>query len=92
MGGFVRFQCKFCQYEESNIGVGRGQAEFPFLVLYRCNHCHTIGSTWAQENKIPRCSNCYDDAIVILPDDSRRVDCPKCGESALIAPAEGSWE
>ncbi len=91
MGSFVGFKCKFCQYEEPRIGVGRGKAGMPFLALYRCNHCHTIGSTWIHENKIPRCSSCYD-AIVILPDDTRRVSCPKCGELAMIAPKEGSWE
>ncbi|MDH3513408.1 MAG: hypothetical protein OEM83_00870 [Gammaproteobacteria bacterium] len=92
MGSFVDFKCKFCRYEEYGIGVGRGKAEMPFLSLYRCNHCHTIGSTWIHEGKIPRCSNCYDDAISILPDDARRVSCPKCGEPAVITPKEGSWD
>jgi len=84
VGSFVGFKCKFCQYEEPSIGVGRGKAEVPFLTLYRCNHCLTIGSTWIHDGKIPRCANCYDDAIVILPDDTRRVNCPKCGEPAVI--------
>ncbi|HEU5337935.1 MAG TPA: hypothetical protein VFU39_01485 [Sulfuricaulis sp.] len=92
MGSFVSFKCKFCQYEEPNLGVGCGKAEMPFLSLYRCNHCHTIGSTWIHEGKIPRCSNCYDEAIVILPDNSRRVNCPKCGEPAVITSKEGSWD
>jgi hypothetical protein len=92
MGRFVSFECKFCRYQETEIAVGRGRNEFPFLVLYRCDHCHAIGSTWIHENKIPRCSQCYDDAILILPDDIRRVNCPKCGEPAVITPKEGSWE
>ena len=92
MGSFVGFKCKFCQYEEPSIGVGHGQAEMPRLSLYRCNHCHTIGSAWAHEGEILRCANCYDDSIVILPDDTRRLSCPKCGEPAVIAPKEGSWE
>lgn len=92
MGGYVGFQCKFCQYAEPDIGVGRGKAATPLLALCRCNHCHTIGSTWVHEGKVPRCANCYDDDIVILPDDTRRVNCPKCGESAVIRPTEGSWE
>ncbi|MCR4346952.1 MAG: hypothetical protein NUV55_07095 [Sulfuricaulis sp.] len=92
VGSFVAFKCKFCQYEEPGISVGRGKAEMPFLALYRCNHCLTIGSTWVHEGKIPRCANCYDDAIVVMPDDTRRVNCPKCGEPAVITPKEGSWE
>lgn len=92
MGSFVGFKCKFCHYEESSIGVGSGKTAMPYLALYRCNHCLTIGSAWTHQGKIPRCANCYDDAIVILPDDARRVNCPKCGESAVITPKEGSWE
>ncbi|MCR4300624.1 MAG: hypothetical protein NUV51_03365 [Sulfuricaulis sp.] len=92
MGIYVGIKCKFCQYQEASIGVGRGQAEMPYLALYRCDHCHTIGSTWIHEGKIPRCSNCYDDAIGILPNDTRRVNCPKCGEPAAITPKEGVWE
>jgi len=92
VGSFVDFKCQFCQYEEPSIGIGRGKAEFPFLALYRCHHCHTIGSTWIYENRIPRCSQCYDDALTLLPEDTRRVNCPKCGEPAVIAPKEGSWE
>ncbi len=92
MGSFVGFKCKFCQYEEPSIGVGRGKAETPLLALYRCKHCLTIGSAWIHEGKIPCCANCYDDAIVILPDDTRRVNCPKCRESAMIAPKDGSWD
>jgi len=92
VGSFVSFRCKFCRYEEPQIAVGHGRSEFPFLALYRCNHCNSIGSAWIHESKIPRCSQCYDDAITILPDDTRRVNCPKCGEPGVIAPKEGSWE
>lgn len=79
MGSFVAFKCKFCQYEEPSIGVGSGKAATPSLALYRCNHCLAIGSTWVHDGKIPRCASCYDDAVIILPDDTRRVNCPKCG-------------
>ncbi|HEY5682708.1 MAG TPA: hypothetical protein VIR61_03440 [Sulfuricaulis sp.] len=92
MGSFVGFKCKFCQYEEPNLGVGHGKAEMPILALYRCNHCHTIGSTWIHEGKIPRCANCYDEEIVILPDDAQHVNCPKCGEPAVITPKGGGWD
>ncbi len=92
MGSFVAFKCKFCQYEEPGIGVGRGKADTPWLALYRCNHCLTIGSAWIDNGKIPRCASCYDDAIVILPNNTRRMNCPKCGESAMITLKEGSWD
>jgi hypothetical protein len=92
VGSYVGFKCRFCQYEETSIGVGHGKNVFPFLGLYRCNHCHTIGSTWIYENKIPRCSQCYDDALIMLPDDTRHVNCPKCGEPGVITSQPGSWE
>jgi len=92
MGGFVDFECKFCHYAERGIAVGHGKAPSPFLALYRCDHCKTVGSTWFHEDKIPRCAGCYHDVITILPQDARRVTCPKCGEPALLTPREGSWE
>ncbi len=92
MGGFVDFKCRFCRYEVTGIGVGRGRDEFPFLALYRCDHCQSVGSTWIHEQRIPHCSLCYHDAVTILPDDTRRVNCPKCGEPASVSPGPGSWE
>ena len=92
MGGFVSFKCALCRYEEPEIGVGRGHAEFPFLALYRCDNCKTIGSTWVEQNRLPRCAGCYHDAITILPDNTRRVNCPKCGEPARITPRDGDWQ
>ena len=91
MGSFVGFMCKFCQYQEPSIGLGFGKAASPFLALYRCHHCNAIGSTWIHENKTPLCSQCYDEALTILPDDTRYVNCPKCGEQGMIVPKEGSW-
>ena len=72
--------------------MGHGKAEFPFLVLYSCRHCHTLGSTWIYPDKIARCRQCYDDALTMLPDDTRRVNCPQCGEPGVMTPKEGSWE
>lgn len=92
MGGFVDFRCSFCKYEENDIGIGHGKKAFPFLALYRCDNCQTIGSTWVYPDKLPHCSQCYHDAVTILPEDTRRVMCPKCGEPAKIAPKEGSWD
>lgn len=92
MGHFVDFHCSFCKYEETNLGVGRGRVEFPFLKLYRCDNCKTIGSTWIYENRLPRCAGCYHDAIMLLDDDAQRVNCPKCGEPARLKPRDGEWQ
>ncbi len=92
MGFFVDFRCQNCRYEERDIGVGRGKSEFPFLALFRCDNCKTIGSTWINEHQLPLCAHCYHDAVVILPDDTTRVNCPKCGEPALITRKEGAWQ
>lgn len=92
MGFFVDFKCDSCKYEEESIGVGHGKNPTPHLALYRCNQCKSIGSTWVSDGGIARCSLCYDEAVTILPDDTRRVDCPKCGKPARIAVREGSWE
>ncbi|BAU47094.1 hypothetical protein SVA_0513 [Sulfurifustis variabilis] len=44
------------------------------------------------EKAIPRCAGCYHDAITLLEDDTRRVNCPKCGESARLTPRDGEWQ
>lgn len=92
MGFFVDFKCDFCKYEERAIAVGHGKSPIPFLALFRCDHCRSVGSTWVQERRIPHCSLCYHDAVTILPDDTRRLNCPKCGDPARITVGEGSWE
>lgn len=92
MGWFVDFRCRHCRYEELDIGVGRGRNEFPFLVLFRCDNCKTVGSTWVYENRLPICSHCYHDAVMVLPDDTVCVNCPKCGEPATLTRQEGTWE
>lgn len=92
MGWFVDFKCSYCRYEEIGLGVGRGQHPFPFLALFSCANCKSIGSTWVDENKVPRCGACYHEGVTLLADDVRRVDCPKCGEPAIITRGEGVWE
>lgn len=92
MGFFVDLKCSACKYEETSLGVGRGKNPTPFLALFRCDRCKSIGSTWVQDGRNPRCSLCYHDAVTILPDDTRSVDCPKCGKPARIAVSEGSWD
>ena len=92
MGGFVDYRCKHCGYEETDIGVGRGRTPFPYLALYRCTKCKTVGGIWIQENEPPRCGACYEVGVTILPDDARRVECPRCGRPAQFTSKEGSWE
>ncbi len=92
MGGFVDFECRHCNYEEADIAYGRGRGASPYLALCRCEACKTVNSTWVYENQPPRCGVCYDERITILPDDTRRLPCPKCGEPAMLVPKEGSWE
>lgn len=92
MGGFVDFKCRSCKYEETDIGAGRGRQAFPYLALFRCDNCKSVGSTWIHENRIPRCGACYSDGVTLLPDDVRVINCPKCGEPASFSPGKGSWE
>lgn len=92
MGHFVEFHCRFCHYQEAEIGVGHGRSAFPFLKLYRCDHCKTIGSTWVYEDKLPHCAGCYHATITLLDDDATRVSCPKCGEAGRLTRKDGEWQ
>lgn len=92
MGSFITYQCKHCRYEENEIGVGRGRNPFPYLALCCCSRCKTVGSTWIQDNQPARCGVCYDAGVTLLPDDTTRIDCPRCGRPANVTPAAGSWE
>jgi len=92
VGGFVDFSCKHCRYEQPDIGVGRGKRAYPYLALLRCAGCKCIGSTWIYEDGVAKCGICYHDAPVLLPDDTRQLDCPRCGKPATLTPKEGSWE
>lgn len=92
MGGFVKFYCGSCRYEENAIAIGHGRNETPYLAPFRCDHCKTLGSTWIHANKIPNCAHCYHDEVTILPEDTQRTNCPKCGEPARITPGEERWE
>jgi hypothetical protein len=92
MGAFVSYHCRHCRYEEPKIGVGRGRHPFPYLALYRCARCKTVGSTWVHEGQPPRCGVCYEEGVTLLADDTRRIDCPKCGNPASFRPVAGSWE
>jgi len=92
MGRFVDFRCKHCRYEETDIGVGKGKNPSPCLALFRCTRCRSTGSTWVKENETPRCGLCYEEGVTLLPDDTTRIDCPRCGQPAQFTPKEGSWE
>jgi len=92
MGRFVDFRCTHCRYEETDIGIGKGKHPFPYLALFRCVRCKSTGSTWIKENEAPRCAVCYEVGVTLLPDDTTRIDCPRCGKPAQFVPKEGSWE
>lgn len=92
MGWFVDFRCPYCRYEETGIGVGRGKHAFPYLALFCCDNCKSVGSTWVQQNVTPRCGACYHEGVTILADDVRGISCPKCGEPAVFARSDGVWE
>jgi hypothetical protein len=92
VGGFVNFHCKQCRYEVTEIGVGKGKHPFPFLALYRCPKCKTVGSTWVNESETPRCGVCYEEGVTLLQDNTTHIDCPRCGKPAQFMPQEGVWE
>jgi hypothetical protein len=92
MGGFVDYRCRYCNLEIEEIPVGRGRNPSPYLALFRCVKCKTVGSTWIEAGTVPRCGTCYEPGVEILPDDVTRISCPKCGEPACFTPRVGSWE
>jgi hypothetical protein len=92
MGGFVDFRCRYCEYEELEIPLGHGRQPVPFLALFSCDSCKSVGSTWVQPGRDPVCSHCYHDKVTMFEDAPQTLDCPKCGEQGKLAPAEGSWE
>ena len=92
MGSFVDFKCNFCGYEATDIGVGHGKRSYPRLALFRCDKCKSVGSTWVGEDQRPICSMCYDEEIVLLPDNDSQLECPKCGKPAFIVAKEGAWQ
>jgi len=92
MGGFVDYRCRHCRTEIEDIPVGRGRQASPYLALFRCVRCKTVGSTWIENNQPARCGTCYEEGVELLPDDTTRITCPKCGEPANLTPKTGSWE
>lgn len=92
MGSFVDFKCVSCGYELESIGFGHGKKETPFLKLYTCDACKSIGSTWIDRDNDTRCSVCYEKDLTLLDDASRLVNCPKCGQTATLIPKSETWE
>jgi predicted RNA-binding Zn-ribbon protein involved in translation (DUF1610 family) len=76
----------------NGIPVGRGRAASPYLALFRCTRCKTVGSTWIEPRRPPRCGTCYEAGVELLPDDATRIECPKCGNTARLTPKAGHWE
>lgn len=93
MGHLADFACRRCHYEEHDIAIGHGRHATPFLVLFSCPSCHSIGSNWIGDGGTLRCGFCYNDAVTMLADDATAVTCPKCQEPGRLThrPAE-TWE
>ncbi len=93
MGHFADFRCRGCRYEEVDLGVGHGRKPTPVLKLFRCDHCHSVGSTWVQEGRVTRCSFCYHDEPVLLADDVTALACPKCQAPGVVTHRrDATWE
>lgn len=92
MGKFVDYHCKRCNTEITDIPVGKGRQPSPYLALFRCRSCRTVGSTWVTPGETPRCGTCYEEGVELLPDDATFISCPRCGEQGRFTPREGSWE
>ncbi len=92
MGGFVSFHCAHCGYVEDKIAHGHGRKTSPYLVLYRCDHCKTVGSTWTEGEKPPHCSGCYDENITLLKPVTGLVTCPRCEAAATLRVLDETWD
>lgn len=51
MRGFGRLDCLNCGYSEERIGFGHGKQAGPYLQLYRCDSCKTIGRNRVQQDR-----------------------------------------
>lgn len=92
MGGFVDFHCRHCRTELTEIPVGKGRVPSPWLALFRCAKCKTVGSTWVEDGRPARCGTCYEEGVELLPDGTTRISCPRCGEPARFSPRDGRWD
>lgn len=93
MGHKAEFRCFSCRYEELDLGIGHGRHQSPYLSLFRCDHCHSVGSTWVVKGSAARCSLCYSDEPTLLGEDTKAIDCPKCGQPGTIThKREEVWE
>ncbi len=91
MGGFVSFNGMNCGYSEERIGFGHGKQPEPYLQLYKCDSCKTVGSARIQGDRKPLCSGCYNENIELLDPKDNSIPCPKCDTSAVIKVVEDTW-
>jgi len=92
MGSYVEFRCANCGYQEAQLPVGTGRDADKELKLFACNCCKSVHSTWVVGENAPRCSLCYDRDIRIIEAAPQSLDCPKCGNTAALVSADGSWD
>lgn len=93
MGHKAGFRCFSCRYEESDLGVGHGRHPSPYLSLFCCDNCHSVGSAWVADGGVVRCSLCYAEEPTLLPETTQTLKCPKCGQSGVITHwRKETWE
>lgn len=93
MGGFAGFRCRQCGYEEARLPFGHGAARRePEYVLYRCDHCKSIGRNFAQPGRGLLCAGCYEDGLSLLEPVPGVVNCPGCDFPAPLRILDESWQ
>lgn len=88
----MAYRCTACGYAEPRLALGRGRRPAPYLALFRCRNCRAVGTTWVGGGRPPLCTYCYDEAIELVPDDTRTLDCPRCGGPGRVSVLDGVWE
>jgi hypothetical protein len=92
VGGFVSFHCHKCGYAEERLPFGHGARQEPDYVLYRCDHCKSIGSNFPQPGRGLLCGGCYEDRIVRLEPVTGIIPCPKCNFPSPLRLLDESWQ
>jgi DNA-directed RNA polymerase subunit RPC12/RpoP len=92
MGGFASYRCHKCGYEEERLPFGHGARPEPEYVLYRCNHCKSIGSNFTQPGRGLLCGGCYEDNMALLESVTGIVNCPRCDFPATLRVLDERWQ
>jgi len=85
MGSYLKYQCRFCQYQVEPIPVGQGKDKTRALKLFCCERCKSIGSTWITENESPHCSFCYETEIKLLSEKRVSLIAQNAGSQPVLS-------